>query len=139
MVGKEATRISGISWPITLEIPRVLSELLLLLFPFMLAFVPLWFSSAWRPSNVELYVLNSVYLVENTLLMGLAFGVVGVVMIVCKLMLLCECTKFWYIFGAGAAVGVVESRGSSTMLGEFKSSDKRDLEMKYSTQNGDDE
>lgn len=132
--------------------PRLLFELLVVLLLFKLLELLLWASSAWSPSNVELYVLNSVYLGENTVALLLeeqvaelaeefklfnfgcgAVGVVGVVtVLLCKLVKLVFKLLLLFNFVTDddidlMDVGVVIIFGSSTVFGEFKSNESRDL------------
>lgn len=84
---------------------------------------PLWFSSAWRPSNVELYVLNSVYLEGNGAELATR-GDVGVLSFV---------TDGDFVVGVHEdVVGVWANLAGFVIVGELKSNDNRDLwDTKY--------
>lgn len=84
---------------------------------------PLWFSSAWRPSNVELYVLNSVYLDGNGAELATR-GDVGVLSFV---------TDGDFVVGVHEdVVGVWAILAGFVIVGELKSNDNRDLwDTKY--------
>jgi len=101
IAGNEATRINGN--PLHTILLLFAAILLLLLWWLLL----LLLSSACKPSNVELYVLNSVYRGDIRFVVPFTGpAVVGVVI-----------------------VGVVCATGSSE-VGELKSSDSRDLKYK---------
>lgn len=78
---------------------------------------PLCVSSAWSPSNVELYVLNSVYLDGNGAELATR-GEVGVFNIVTDVGV-DDFVGVWANFEWSMAVFVI--------VGELKSKDKRDL------------
>lgn len=84
---------------------------------------PLWFSSAWRPSKVELYVLNSVYLDGNGPELATR-GDVGVLSFV---------TDGDFVVGVHEdVVGVWAILAEFVIVGELKSNDNRDLwDIKY--------
>jgi hypothetical protein len=77
---------------------------------------PLWFSSACRPSNVELYVLNSVYLDGNGAELATR-GDVGVLSLV---------TDGDFVVGVHEDVVGVKAN-FVVIVGELKSNDNRDL------------
>lgn len=85
--------------------------------------LPLWLSSACKPSNVELYVLNSVYLDGNGAELATR-GEVGVLSFVTD-------GDLAVVVGVDDDVGVCANlRWSMAVLvivGELKSNDKRDL------------
>lgn len=87
-----------------------------------LLLLPLWLSRACRPSNVELYVLNSVYLDGNGAELATS-GDVGVFSLVTDGDLI--------VVGVDDVVGVWANLGWSmavfVIVGELKSNDKRDL------------
>lgn len=86
--------------------------------PFTTPLFPLWFSSAWRPSNVELYVLNSVYLDGNGAELATR-GDVGVLSFV---------TDGDFVVGVHEdVVGVSANLAGFVIVGELKSNDNRDL------------
>jgi hypothetical protein len=89
------------------------------LLPFAAAHVPLWLSSACRPSNVELYVLNSVYLDGNGAELATR-GDVGVFSFVTD-------GDLAVVVGVDEVVGVYSAFGCVVIVGELKSNDKRDL------------
>jgi hypothetical protein len=88
------------------------------LLPFAAALVPLWLSSACKPSNVELYVLNSVYLDGNGAELATR-GDVGVFSLVVT------DGDLAVVVGVDEVVGVCSAFGC--VIGELKSNDKRDL------------
>lgn len=77
----------------------------------------LWLSSACSPSNVELYVLNSVYLDGKGAELATS-GDVGVVSFV---------TDGDFFVGVDEVVGVCAKLAVFVTVGELKSNDKRDL------------
>lgn len=85
--------------------------------PFTAALLPVWLSSAWRPSNVELYVLNSVYLDGNGAELATS-GDVGVFSFV---------TDGDFLVGVDEVVGFEWSMAVFVIVGELKSNDNRDL------------
>jgi hypothetical protein len=121
MAGNDATRMSGLLSGDVLtcagtRLPLIRTALLL----------DTWLSSACSPSNVELYVLNSVYLGDEKEAELVTNGEVGVVMIFV--------TEGDFVDVVGVereddvgVVVVVTYLGSSIVLGEFRSSDNRDL------------
>lgn len=116
MAGSDETRIRGLSGDVfTCGVTRVPLR------PIDTLLVPLWLSSACRPSNVELYVLNSVYLDGNGAELATS-GDVGVFNFV---------TDGDLIVGVDDFVGVCTTFEWSmtvfVIVGELKSNDKRDL------------